>query len=223
MSYVAIPLPDRVRMQERKALKSSKRYLSYMRKRHSVREYSSEGIPDVLVQNAIKVASLAPSGANQQPWHFGVVKEQKLKLKIRAAAEEEEKKFYSGLAGEEWISALEPIGTHFLKPHLSEAPVLIVVFAQRYGLNSQGKKYKHYYVNESVGIAIGFLITALHHSGLVCLEHTPNPMKFLNKLCKRPSNEKPVMILPVGYPADDAVVPMAAKKKKPISDVLTIL
>ena len=168
------------------------------------------------------MASSAPSGANQQPWHFAVIKDHNLKLKIREAAEKEEKKFYSGSAGEAWISALEPIGTNATKLHLSEAPVLIVVFAQRYGLDADGIKYKHYYVNESVGISIGFLISALHHSGLVCLQHTPNPMRFLNKICNRPNFEKPVMILPVGYPADNAVVPIAAKKKKKLSDVITI-
>ena len=199
MSYEPIPLPDRLRMSEEQTETASLKYLNYMRKRHSVRDFSRETISDNVVQNAVAVAASAPSGANQQPWHFVVIKDQEMKVQIRQAAEHEEEKFYSGAGGDEWISALEPIGTGANKKHLTDAPVLIIVFGQRYGIAADGSRYKHYYVNESVGIAVGFLISALHHSGLVCLEHTPNPMKFLNKLCNRPANEKPVMILPVGY------------------------
>jgi iodotyrosine deiodinase len=222
MSYEPIPLPDRLRMSEEQTETSSLNYLNYMRKRHSVRDFSREAISDSILQNAVAVAASAPSGANQQPWHFVVIKDQEMKVQVRQAAEHEEEKFYSGAGGNEWISALEPIGTGANKQHLTDAPALIVVFGQRYGLAADGSRYKHYYVNESVGIAVGFLISALHHSGLVCLEHTPNPMKFLNKLCNRPANEKPVMILPVGHPSEEAKIPQAAKVKKPITEVLSM-
>ena len=145
-----------------------------------------------------------------------------MKARIRAAAEEEERAFYSGGAGDEWLAALEPIGTGAEKPHLEIAPWLIVVFAQRYGLTEDGHRYKNYYVPESVGIATGFLIAAIHQAGLVCLTHTPNPMKFLGPLCGRPDHEKPVMILPVGYPAATATVPAVAKRKKPLAEILTV-
>jgi iodotyrosine deiodinase len=145
-----------------------------------------------------------------------------MKARIRAAAEEEEREFYAGGAGDEWLAALEPIGTGVEKPHLTDAPWLVVVFAQRYGLTDDGARYKNYYVPESVGIATGMLITALHQAGLVCLEHTPNPMKFLPEMCGRPAHEKAVMILPVGYPAEDATVPAVAKRKKPRDQVLSV-
>ena len=222
MSYLPIPLPDRLRMSEELTETVSSNYLNYMKKRHSVRDFSREPISDRVIKNAIAVAASAPSGANQQPWHFVVVKNQKMKAQIRKEAEYEEQKFYAGAGGDEWISALEPIGTGSNKQHLTDAPALIIVFGQRYGLAADGSRYKHYYVNESVGIAVGFLISALHHSGLVCLEHTPNPMKFLNQLCDRPKHEKPMMILPVGYPSETAEIPQAAKSKKPISEVLSI-
>ena len=222
MSYLPIPLPDRLRMSEELMETVSSNYLNYMRKRHSVRDFSREPISDRVIRNAIAVAASAPSGANQQPWHFVVVKNQEMKAQIRREAEYEEQKFYAGAGGDEWISALEPIGTGVNKQHLTDAPALIIVFGQRYGLAADGSRYKHYYVNESVGIAVGFLISALHHSGLVCLEHTPNPMKFLNQLCDRPKHEKPMMILPVGYPSETAEIPQAAKVKKPISGVLSI-
>ena len=222
MSYLPIPLPDRLRMSEELMETVSSNYLNYMRKRHSVRDFSREPISDRVIRNAIAVAASAPSGANQQPWHFVVVKNQEMKAQIRREAEYEEQKFYAGAGGDEWISALEPIGTGVNKQHLTDAPALIIVFGQRYGLAADGSRYKHYYVNESVGIAVGFLISALHHSGLVCLEHTPNPMKFLNQLCDRPKHEKPMMILPVGYPSETAKIPQAAKVKKPISEVLSI-
>ena len=145
-----------------------------------------------------------------------------MKARIREAAEEEERAFYAGGAGDEWLAALEPIGTGVLKPHLTDAPWLIVVFAQRWGMTEDGARYKNYYVPESVGIAVGMLITAIHHAGLVCLEHTPNPMKFLAEMCGRPTSEKAVMILPVGYPAADATVPAVAKRKKPLDQICQV-
>ena len=170
MTYRPIPLPDRSLLTAQEAEEVSATYLAQMRRRHSVRHFDTAPISDVLLSNAISVAASAPSGANQQPWHFVIVKNPAMKMKIRLAAEAEEQKFYAGMAGDAWISALEPIGTHSVKAHLSEAPALIVVFAQRYGLTEDGARFKHYYVTESVGIAIGFLILgafALSFAGIL--------------------------------------------------------
>jgi nitroreductase len=175
-----------------------------------------------VIEQCIRTAGTAPSGANHQPWHFVAISEREFKHRIRQAAEQEERKFYDGGAGEEWLKALEPIGTNFDKPHLDIAPWLIVIFGQRWGEFDDGTRFKNYYVPESVGIATGFLIAALHHAGLTALTHTPNPMKFLNTLLQRPSSEKPVMILAVGHPADDATVPAVAKIKKPLEEILTV-
>lgn len=222
VKYEALELPDRVEMPEAETLAAAEEFRDYMRKRHSVRQYATRPVPEAVVTACIEAACTAPSGANHQPWHFVAISDPQMKAVIRAAAEDEEREFYSGGAGDEWLAALEPIGTGVDKPHLTDAPWLIVVFAQRYGLTEDGDRYKNYYVPESVGIATGMLITALHHAGLVCLEHTPNPMKFLPELCGRPSHEKAVMILPVGYPAAEATVPAVAKRKKPRAQVLTV-
>ncbi|WP_209426485.1 nitroreductase family protein [Pararhodobacter sp. SW119] len=221
--YQPLPLPDRVQRLPDEALGAARDFLGYMRRRHSVRDFSADPVPRAVIEACVAAAGSAPSGANQQPWHFVAIAAPAMKARVRAAAEAEEEAFYSGGAGDEWLRALEPIGTGAEKPHLTVAPWLIVVFAQRYGVAEDGTRFKHYYVPESVGIATGFLIAALHHAGLVCLTHTPNPMKFLNEMCGRPVNEKPVMILPVGYPAADAVVPAAAKRKKPLEEILTVL
>jgi iodotyrosine deiodinase len=222
VKYEALALPDRVQMPDDAALAAAEAFRDYMKKRHSVRQYSSRPVPEAVVTACIEAACTAPSGANHQPWHFVAISNPEMKARIRAAAEEEEREFYAGGAGDEWLAALEPIGTGVEKPHLTDAPWLIVVFAQRYGLTEEGARYKNYYVPESVGIATGMLITALHQAGLVCLEHTPNPMKFLPELCDRPAHEKAVMILPVGYPAEDATVPAVAKRKKPREQVLSV-
>lgn len=222
VSYQALPLPDRVQLDESEALAATERFLAYMRKRHSVRDYSTRPVPEAVITTCIAAAGTAPSGANHQPWHFVAISDPAMKARIREGAEEEERAFYSGGAGDEWLAALEPIGTGVSKPHLTDAPWLIVCFAQRYGVTEDGTRYKNYYVPESVGIATGILITALHHAGLVCLEHTPNPMKFLGPLCRRPEHEKPVMILPVGYPADHATVPAVAKRQKPLEAILSV-
>jgi iodotyrosine deiodinase len=222
VTYQALPLPDRVQMDDTSALASAVQFLAYMRKRHSVRDYSPRPVPEAVITACIAAAGTAPSGANHQPWHFVAVSDPAMKARIREGAEDEERAFYSGGAGDEWLAALEPIGTGVSKPHLTDAPWLIVVFAQRYGVTQDGARYKNYYVPESVGIATGLLITAIHHAGLVCLEHTPNPMKFLGPLCGRPEHEKPVMILPVGYPADHATVPAVAKRKKPLDEILSV-
>jgi iodotyrosine deiodinase len=222
VKYQPLPLPDRVQLEDAASLQAAERFLDYMRKRHSVRDFSSRPVAEAVITACIAAAATAPSGANHQPWHFAAIADPVMKARIREGAEEEERAFYSGGAGDEWLAALEPIGTGVSKPHLTTAPWLIVVFAQRYGLTEDGARYKNYYVPESVGIATGILITALHHAGLVCLEHTPNPMKFLGTLCGRPEHEKPVMILPVGYPAEGATVPAVAKRKKPLAEVLTV-
>jgi iodotyrosine deiodinase len=222
VSYQALPLPDRVQVEDAEAQAAADRFLGYMRKRHSVRDYSTRPVPEAVIAACIAAAGTAPSGANHQPWHFVAISDPAMKALIRDGAEEEERAFYSGGAGDEWLAALEPIGTGVSKPHLTVAPWLIVVFAQRYGMTEDGSRYKNYYVPESVGIATGMLITAIHHAGLVCLEHTPNPMKFLGPLCGRPEHEKPVMILPVGYPADSATVPAVAKRKKPLNQIMSV-
>jgi nitroreductase len=222
MPYEPIKLPDRVQLSEDEAIQKSQIFFKYMCKRHSVRDFSGNPISIKIIENIIATAGRAPSGANQQPWHFVAIKDLSMKKMIRDAAEKEEQNFYTGGASEEWISALEPIVTGISKPHLTKAPWLIVVFAERYGKKADGSRSKNYYVPESVGIAMGFLIAAIHNAGLVCLEHTPNPMKFLNNLCGRPDNEKPIMILPVGHPSEDANIPKAAKLKKPLDEISSI-
>ena len=222
VSYEALPLPDRVQMEPAEALTAAEAFRDYMKRRHSVRQYSARPVPEAVVVACIQAAGTAPSGANHQPWFFAAIADPAMKARIRAAAEDEERAFYQGGAGDEWLAALEPIGTGVDKPHLTDAPWLIVLFAQRWGVTGDGVRYKNYYVPESVGIAAGVLITALHHAGLVCLEHTPNPMKFLPEMCGRPASEKAVMILPVGYPAMDATVPAVAKRKKSLDDILTV-
>jgi iodotyrosine deiodinase len=220
--YQPLALPDRVQKTDAAALADATAFADYMKKRHSVRQYSTRPVPDAVITACIIAAGTAPSGANHQPWHFAAIADPAMKLRIREAAEEEERAFYQGGGGDEWLAALEPIGTGADKPHLTDAPWLIVVFAQRYGVTDDGARYKNYYVPESVGIATGMLITAIHHAGLVCLEHTPNPMKFLPAMCGRPESEKAVMILPVGYPTDDATVPAVAKRKKALDQILTV-
>lgn len=222
VSYQPLPLPDHVQMPAEDSLRAAIAFRDYMRKRHSVRQYSSQPVAADVIRACIEAAASAPSGANHQPWHFAAISDPAMKAQIRQAAEDEERAFYTGGGGDEWLAALEPIGTGVEKPHLTDAPWLIVIFAQRYGVTEDGLRYKNYYVPESVGIATGLLITAIHHAGLVCLEHTPNPMKFLGPMCGRPEAEKPVMILPVGYPSPDATVPAVAKRKKPMDQVMSL-
>ncbi|MFM7445902.1 MAG: nitroreductase family protein [Tabrizicola sp.] len=222
VTYQALPLPDRVQLSPNASVQAAEAFLAYMQKRHSVRQYSADPVPEAVIRACIAAAATAPSGANRQPWHFVAIADPAMKARIREAAEEEERAFYGGGAPDEWLAALEPIGTGVEKPHLTDAPWLIVVFAERWGVNDDGEKYKNYYVPESVGIAMGVLITAIHHAGLVCLEHTPNPMSFLNEMLHRPPQEKPLMILPVGYPAANATVPAVAKRKKAFEKVATV-
>jgi len=222
MEYKAIPLNPSAPIPDAEMEKIAAGYLAKMKGRQTVREFSNQPVPRSVIETCIATAGRAPSGANQQPWHFVAVQSAEIKAKIRKAAEVEEESFYAGGGGDEWIAALEPLGTGVEKPHLTTAPWLIVIFAQRYGERKDGSRYKHYYVPESVGIATGFLISALHHAGLSSLTHTPNPMKFLNALLGRPKSEKPVMILVVGHPAKDAVFPAASALKKPLSNILTV-
>lgn len=219
LSYRAIPLPDRNEMSDAEMIAAAEAFYDSMRRRHTVRDYDPRPVPREVIEASIRTAGSAPSGANHQPWHFAAISDPALKARIRAEAEEEEKRFYEGGAGDEWIKALEPIGTTAEKPHLTVAPWLIVVFAQRWGAFADGTRYKNYYVPESVNIATGFLLAALHHAGLATLTHTPNPMKFLNGALGRPASEKPTMIIAVGHPAEGATVPEVAKIKKPLDEI----
>ncbi|MDG5767736.1 nitroreductase family protein [Balneolales bacterium ANBcel1] len=205
---------------EQELLKRSREFLLLMKRRRTVRDFSEEPIPDEVVMNCIEAAGTAPSGAHMQPWHFVVVRDAGIKKQIREAAEKEERMNYelrfSGSMKED-IARLE---TNFEKPYLEKAPVLIAVFKESYRVDENGVRKKNYYVNESVGIATGLLITALHNAGLVALPHTPSPMKFLNTILKRPSNETPTVLFPVGYPADDISVPDL--KRKPLNEIVTV-
>lgn len=181
-------------------------------RRRTVREFSDRAVPRDIIETALKVANTAPSGANLQPWHFAVVSGADTKKKIREAAEIEEREFYEHRASEEWLEALEPLGTDDHKPFLETAPYLIAVFLQKFGELPDGRKVKHYYPSESTGLATGMLITALHQAGLATLTHTPSPMKFMNELLGRPKSERPFLLLVAGYPADDAEVPDIRRK-----------
>ena len=181
--------------------------------RRTVRQFSSQPVAREVIEDCLIAAGSAPSGANLQPWHFAVVSDPAVKRSIREAAETEEREFYHNRAPQQWLDALAPLGTDEHKPFLEVAPYLIAIFAQTYGVLADGSKVKNYYVQESVGIATGVLITAIHHAGLAALTHTPSPMGFLNTILDRPANEKPFLLLVVGYPADDAEVPAIAKKE----------
>ena len=190
-------------------------------RRRTVRDFASTPVPRQVIADAIATAATAPSGANQQPWTFVAISDPDIKRRIREAAEAEEKAFYAGRAGEDWLEALAPLGTGWEKPFLEAAPWLVVVFQQRWGVAPDGSRIKHYYVPESVGIACGFLIAALHDAGLATLTHTPAPMGFLTDICGRPVHEKPVILLVVGHPTDDCRVP--AIDRKPFDSVAVFL
>jgi len=187
-------------------------FYAELRGRRTVRDFSDRPVPRGVIETCLRTAGTAPNGANLQPWHFVVIADPAVKQRIREAAEAEEREFYSGRAPQDWLDALAPLGTDADKPFLETAPYLIAIFAQSYGIGPDGKKVKHYYVTESVGIATGFLIAALHHAGLATLTHTPSPMGFLSKLLGRPEHERPFLLLVVGYPADGATVPAITKK-----------
>ncbi len=190
----------------------SRSFLDHVRRRRSVRQFATTTVPREVIKTCIAAAGTAPSGANRQPWHFVVVSDPDIKSRIRTAAEEEERAFYHERAPADWLEALAPLGTDERKPFLEDAPYLIVVFAETFGETGEGERIKNYYVSESVGIATGILITALHHAGLATLTHTPSPMKFLNEILERPARERPFVLMPVGLPADGAVVPDIERK-----------
>lgn len=192
-----------------------------IRRRRTVRDFSNRHVPREIVEDCLRAAGTAPNGANMQPWHFVVVSDPDIKRRIRVEAEKEEHDFYHHKAPQEWLDALAPLGTNEHKPFLETAPYLIVIFAQTYGVLPDWRKVKHYYAQESVGIAAGILITAIHHAGLVSLTHTPSPMGFLHDILGRPSNERAFLVLVVGYPAEDAMVP--AITKKPLEEIATFL
>ncbi|WIX90937.1 nitroreductase family protein [Amycolatopsis sp. DG1A-15b] len=217
MTYSPVPYrPARLPDDEAVARTASLR--QRMEARRSVRMFSPDPVPERAVLDAIAVASTAPSGAHQQPWTFVLVTDPAVRRRIREAAEAEERISYEGRLGDEWLAALRPLGTDAEKPHLTNAPYLIVVFQQRFALDDDGGVRKHYYVDESVGIAVGMLLTALQVAGLAALTHTPSPMRFLGELLGRPRNEKAFAVIPVGYPADDCVVPDL--RRKPLDEVL---
>ena len=203
----AINRLDASEMQER-----ADAFYEMMDKRRSVRFFSDEPVPRSLIETAIRTASTAPSGAHMQPWRFVAVSNPAMKREIRIAAEAEEKESYENRMSEEWLQALEPIGTNWEKPFLETVPWIVVCFSIPFGLDDAGNRIKHYYVQESVGLACGMFISALHNMGLATLTHTPSPMKFLQELLGRPKNEKPYILFPIGYPADDATVPDLQRK-----------
>jgi nitroreductase len=188
-----------------------------------VREFSDRPVDAAVIEAAIAAAGLAPSGANHQPWHFCAIGSAEKKKILRELAEKEEREFYAGKAGEAWLDALAPLGTDAHKPYLEHAPWIIAIFGQRKGGIDEDGEQQNYYVPESVGIAMGFLIAALHHAGLCMLTHTPKPMTFLNDLCGRPKSEKPYLLLVVGYPAEGATVPLHALKKKPLDQIASFI
>ena len=208
-----IRLKDYRKYSNEQMLARSKNFYKDMNRRRTVRSFSSEVFPIDILENCILTAGTAPSGANKQPWHFSVVNNPEIKRKIRSAAEEEEREFYSTRAPKEWLTALEPFGTDANKSFLETAPYLIAVFAKGYEVLSDGTKLKNYYVQESVGIACGLLIAAIHNAGLVSLTHTPSPMNFLNEILDRPSNERPYLLIVVGYPEEKVLVPDIHRKK----------
>ena len=201
--------------------KRSKEFFTDIQRRRTIRDFSNKPVPKDIIENCLSAAGTAPSGANRQPWHFSVISDLETKKKIREAAEEEEKKFYSGRAPDEWLEALEPLGTDENKPFLEIAPYLIVIFSEAYGLDDKGEKIKNYYVSESVGIATGVLITALHNAGLATLTHTPSPMNFLREILGRGKNERAFLILITGFPSENATVPNI--KKKNLEEYTTFL
>jgi iodotyrosine deiodinase len=201
-----------LRLTHEDARRRLQEFEALMRRRRSVRHFAPEPVPPELIEAALRVAGSAPSGANQQPWTFVVVTDPQLKRRIRRAAEREETLLYRERASEEYLTAVRPIGTNASKPHITDAPVLIAVFEQAWRYDSEGEKHKHYYVRESVGIATGFLLTALHLAGLATLTHAPSPMGFLKEILERPENERPFLLIPVGYPAPDAQVPRLERK-----------
>ncbi len=207
-----MPLRPRPRVEDDEMLVRASRLRDELARRRSVRHFSARPVPMEVIDACLQAAASAPSGANRQPWHFVVVTDPETRRRIRSEAEAEERAFYHERAPDDWLDALAPLGTDEHKPFLEEAACLIVIFAELHGVDADGGKRKHYYVHESVGIATGMLITALHQTGLVSLTHTPSPMRFLNAILDRPQHERPFLILVVGHPAPDATVPAITRK-----------
>lgn len=214
-----IPLPDFVEYPMPEMRERAEAFRALIARRHTVRDFSPRLVPRDLIETCLRAAGTAPSGANHQPWHFAVIANPAMKSRIRREAEAEERAFYAGKAGEEWLGALRPLGTDPNKPFLDFAPWLIVVFGARNSVSADGVTRKNYYVPESVSIATGFLIAALHSAGLATLTHTPSPMGFLNEICQRPANEKPYILLVTGYPSPEATIPRYATEKKPLEAI----
>lgn len=221
--YKLEPLPDYREYPQAEMLERANAFYRDIARRRTVRDFDSRPVPREVIEQCLLAAGTAPSGANQQPWHFSVITDKDNKRRVREAAEAEEREFYEHRAPEEWLEALAPLGTDPNKPFLEEAPVLIAIFAQKYGVREDGSKFSHYYFPESVGIATGFLITALHNAGLATLTHTPNPMKFLNELCDRPTRERATILLVAGYPKPGAMVPVHGGKKKSLDEIASWL
>jgi iodotyrosine deiodinase len=215
-----LPLPYREYPVAEMAQRAADFYAE-MRRRRSVRHFSDRPVPREVIEECLRAAGTAPSGANMQPWHFVAVSDPAVKRRIRLAAEERERAFYARRASQAWLDALAPLGTDARKPFLETAPYLIAIFAQRYGLAADGSRIPHYYVRTSVGIATGILITALHHAGLATLTYTPSPMGFLREILGRPLNERPILLVVTGYPAAGARVPEVGKK--PLSEIATFV
>lgn len=207
-----VPLAGYERLDDEAMIARSAALFETMNRRRTVREFSSDPVPREVIENCLKVANTAPSGANMQPWHFSVIADAGRKRRVREAAEAEEREFYARRASDEWLDALKKFGTDANKPFLETAPCLIAVFMQKYALDADGNKTKHYYPQESVGLATGMLIAALHQCGLASLTHTPSPMAFLNEICDRPRHERAFLLLVVGRPADGAMVPAISRK-----------
>jgi nitroreductase len=222
-NHDASPLSDFIEYPAAEMLSRSEQFYTDIKRRHSIRKFSDRPVTKTIIENCIKAAGTAPNGANHQPWHFVAIHSLAVKTQVREQAEAHERGFYEGRGGEEWLGALKPLGTDANKPYLEHAPWLIAIFSQKNTEQENGDKQTNYYVHESVGIATGFLINALHHSGLVTLTHTPKPMSFLSKICGRPDNERPYMLLIVGYPADDATVPHHAVNKKALNEIASFL
>lgn len=223
IDYVPVPLPHLVERPVEEMRRRAQAFYADIRTRHTVRDFSPRAVPRDIIEQCLLAAGTAPSGANHQPWHFAVITDRALKRRVREGAEAEERAFYEGRAGQEWLDALRPLGTDANKAFLETAPYLICIFGARKSRGADGRLRKNYYVPESVGIATGFLIAALHGAGLATLTHTPAPMGFLNEICGRPENDKPYILLITGYPAPAATIPAAAMHKKPLAEIATFL
>ena len=216
-------LTDFIEYPEEQMLTRSNEFLNDMKRRHSIRKFSDRPVAREVIENCIATAGRAPSGANHQPWHFCAINSVEVKRQVREQAEQHEQRFYQGGAGDEWLDALKPLGTDAQKPYLEIAPWLIAIFSQKKGGLSAEEKKQNYYVHESVGIATGFLLAALHNAGLATLTHTPKPMSFLSKICQRPDEERAYMLIITGYPAVDATIPDHALSKKSLDNIASFL